>query len=158
MVDDMIETGETMYKYILLLHVIAATIWAGGHLVLALTVLPRALKYRSTEMIQQFENGYERIGLPALVIQIVTGIWLAWRYAPHVGTWLSFHSTTTTLIACKLVFLLLTLVLALDARLRLIPRLSIQTLPALAWHISAVTLLALGLVVVGVGFRVGGFP
>lgn len=28
-----------MYSYILLLHVLAATIWTGGHLVLATTIL-----------------------------------------------------------------------------------------------------------------------
>ncbi len=148
----------TMYKYVLLLHVLAATIWTGGHLVLALTVLPRALKHRSPDIIQQFEAGYERLGLPALGIQVVTGIWLALRYVPHVGDWFSFSSPITTLLALKLCSLLLTLALALDARLRLMPRLSVQMLPSLAWHVVAVTLLSVGFAVVGVGFRVGGFP
>ncbi len=147
-----------MYKYVLLLHVLAATIWAGGHLVLALTVLPRALKHNSPDIIQEFEAGYERLGLPALVIQVVTGGWLALRYVHNVSDWLSFNSPVATLLALKLLLLCLTLALALDARLRLMPRLSAQTLPALAWHVVAVTLLAVGFVVVGVGFRVGGFP
>lgn len=147
-----------MYKYILLLHVFAATIWTGGHLVLALTVLPRALKHRSPDIIQQFETGYERLGLPAFGIQVATGIWLALRYVPNVGDWLSFNSPMATLLALKLIFVLLTLALALDARLRLMPHLSVQSLPVLAWHVFAVTLLAVGFVVVGVGFRVGGFP
>ncbi|ETX01355.1 CopD family protein [Candidatus Entotheonella palauensis] len=147
-----------MYKYILLLHVLAATIWTGGHLVLALTVLPRALKQGSPDIIQQFEAGYERLGLPALGIQVATGIWLALRYVPNVSHWISFNSPIAALLALKLLFVLLTLALALDARLRLMPRLSVQTLPALAWHVFAVTLLSVGFVVVGVGFRVGGFP
>ena len=49
-------------------------------------------------------------------------------------------------------------VVAIDgahARLRIIPRLSAETLPALAWHIVAVTGLAMAFVVVGVGYRVG---
>ena len=33
-----------MYLGILFLHILAATIWTGGHIVLATTVLPRALK------------------------------------------------------------------------------------------------------------------
>ncbi len=147
-----------MYKYILLLHVLAATIWTGGHLVLALTILPRALKDNCTEMIQQFEAGYERLGLSAFAIQLATGIWLAIRYAPTIGDWIPFSSTIATLLCFKLLLVLVTLVLALDARLRLMPHLSTQTLPALAWHVRAVTLLSVGFVAAGVGFRVGGFP
>ncbi len=147
-----------MYTYVLLLHVLAATVWTGGHLVLALTVLPRALKHKSPDIIQQFEAGYERLGLPAFGIQVATGIWLALRYVPNIDDWVSFNSSTTTLLGIKLLLVLLTLVFALDARLRLIPHLCVQTLPALAWHVFAVTILSVGFVAVGVGFRVGGFP
>lgn len=34
------------YYIILSIHIIGATIWAGGHLVLALSILPDALKKR----------------------------------------------------------------------------------------------------------------
>jgi putative copper export protein len=147
-----------MYKYVLLLHVLAATIWTGGHLVLTLTILPRALKRRSPEIIEQFEAGYERLGLPAFALQVVTGLWLARHYVPTLWAWLSFTSLFSTLIVLKLLLMLLTLALALHARFRLIPHLSAQTLPTLAWHVVAVTLLSVLFVVVGVGFRVGGFP
>ncbi len=36
-----------MYATILLLHILGATIWTGGHLVLAVTILPRVLRERS---------------------------------------------------------------------------------------------------------------
>lgn len=36
-----------MYGMLLLLHILGATIWTGGHIVLALVVLPRALRERS---------------------------------------------------------------------------------------------------------------
>ena len=71
-----------LYKYILMLHVLSATIWTGGHLVLAITILPKALREGSVDVIRQFEMGYERIGIPALVIQVLSGFWLA-----HRGTW-----------------------------------------------------------------------
>ena len=58
-----------MYGTLLLLHVLAATIWTGGHLVLALTVLPRVLRERSPAELLRFESAYERIGLPALGVQ-----------------------------------------------------------------------------------------
>jgi len=42
-----------------------------------------------------------------------------------------------------------------DARLRIIPRLSASNLRALAWHIVPVTLIAVLFVITGVGFRFG---
>ena len=146
-----------MYTSILFLHILSATIWTGGHLVLSIAILPRALKRRSPEILQQFESWYEPLGLPAFALQLITGLWLAWRYVPDVKIWVSFASPYATLIACKLILVVLSLSLALDARLRLIPKLSPQTLPAMAWHILAITVLAVLFVGVGVGFRVGGF-
>jgi putative copper export protein len=146
-----------MYPIILFLHIISATVWTGGHLVLAIAILPRAIKHRSTSTLQQFESWYEPLGMPAFGLQLITGLWLAWRYLPDVKAWVSFSSPFATLIACKLLLVILSLLLALDARLRLIPTLSPATLPALAWHILAITLLSVLFVGVGVGFRVGGF-
>ena len=146
-----------MYTTILFLHIVSATIWTGGHLVLAIAILPRALKHRAPRTLQQFEAWYEPLGMPAFGLQILTGLWLAWRYLPDVKAWVSFSSPFATLIACKLILVILSLLLALDARLRVIPALSPQTLPSLAWHILAITLLAVLFVGVGVGFRVGGF-
>jgi hypothetical protein len=40
-----------------------------------------------------------------------------------------------------------------DARLRIIPRLSPQGLPALAWHILPITLAAILFVILGVALR-----
>lgn len=145
-----------MYKLILTLHVIGATIWAGGHLVLALGILPDALKRRSLERLQQFEATYERVGLPALIVQILTGLWLAHHYLPDASAWLNLSSPWTRLVALKLLLLALTLGLAADARLRLIPRLDESRLASLAWHIVGVTALSVLLVIAGVGFRTGG--
>lgn len=105
-----------MFGLILVLHVLGATVWTGGHLVLALTVLPRALRERSIAELQRFEVGYERVGIPALVLSVL---------------------------------------LAVDARLRLIPRLTPERLGALAWHIVPVTILSVLFVIVGVAFRAG---
>ena len=43
-----------MYGTMLLLHILAATIWTGGHLVLALTVLPRVMRERSPSKLLEF--------------------------------------------------------------------------------------------------------
>lgn len=146
-----------MYSLFLLLHVLAATVWTGGHLVLALTVLPRILKERSPAELLRFEAAYERIGIPALLIQVATGIWLAHRLVPDVGQWLAFDNPVARLIGFKLLLLVVTVALAADARLRIIPKLSQDNLPSLAWHIVPVTVVSVLFVVVGVSFRTGGW-
>ena len=66
-----------MYSLILLAHLLAACIWTGGHLILALRILPEALRQGDVTAIQAFEWRYEPLGLPALAIQVASGLWLA---------------------------------------------------------------------------------
>lgn len=146
-----------MYGALLLLHVLAATIWTGGHLVLATTILPRVLRERSPAELLRFESAYERIGIPALLIQVATGLWLAHRMVPEVGSWLAFDSPVARLVGVKLILLAITIGFALDARLRIIPNLSEHNLGALAWHVVPVTAVSVLFVVVGVSFRTGWF-
>jgi putative copper export protein len=58
---------------------LAATTWTGGHLVLSIVVLPPVLKERSPSELLRFESVYDKIGMPALVVQVVTGLMLAQR-------------------------------------------------------------------------------
>lgn len=145
-----------MYSYILLLHVLAATIWTGGHLVLATTILPRVLKEKSTSDLLRFESGYERIGIPALIIQVVTGLWLAHNLMPEISLWFSVVNPISRLILVKLILLLVTVLFAIDARLRIIPNLTDRNLMSLAYHIIPVTVISVLFVIVGVSFRTGG--
>jgi len=140
---------------LLTLHILGACVWTGGHLVLATTVLPRALVRRDARILRAFEEPFERIGIPALIIQVATGIWLAGQFVP-AWRWLAFGNALEARIGVKLVLLGLTVALALHARLRLIPRLDDSDLRWLAAHIVIVTALAVALVVVGVSFETGG--
>ncbi len=146
-----------MYPYVLTLHVLAATVWTGGHLVLALCVLPGAMKHNSPSRLLEFESTYERLGLPALLIQVVTGLWLAHRLLPNLSDWFSFDSPVSTLIAVKLGLLAATAALAIHARRRLIPGLTERDLRPLAYHIIPVTILSVLFVMTGVLFRTGSF-
>ncbi|NIM71075.1 MAG: copper resistance protein CopD [Xanthomonadales bacterium] len=145
-----------MYAIALTLHALAATVWTGGHLVLVSVVLPDVLRGRDVARLRQFEAGYERIGMPALIVQVATGAWLAHQRVPGVANWFDLSNPVARLIAIKLALLLITVALAAHARLRLLPALSERQLGALAWHIVAVTLASVGFVVVGVAFRTGG--
>jgi putative copper export protein len=144
-----------MYGILLLLHVLAATIWTGGHLVLALVVLPRVLKEKSPSELLRFESAYERIGIPALLIQVATGFWLAYQMVPDASRWIAFDDPVSRPIGVKLLLLAGTVALAADARLRIIPKLSGNNLISLAWHIVPVTVISVLFVVVGVSFRTG---
>jgi putative copper export protein len=139
---------------LLTLHILGACVWTGGHLVLATTVLPRALARRDARILRAFEEPFERIGIPALAVQVLTGAWLASQFAP-ISRWLAFGNALETRIGVKLILLGLTVALALHARLRVIPRLDDSNLRFLAAHIVLVTALAVALVVVGAGFQTG---
>jgi putative copper export protein len=146
-----------MHGLLLLLHILAATIWTGGHLVLTFVVLPRVLRNKSPSELLQFESRYERIGIPALLIQVATGLWLAHQLVPDIGQWFALDNAVSRLIAVKLALLAMTMAFAADARLRIIPNLSAANLTSLAWHVVPVTAISVLFVVVGVSFRTGWF-
>ncbi|NKW88288.1 copper resistance protein CopD [Alteromonadaceae bacterium A_SAG4] len=144
-----------MYGYLMLAHILGATIWTGGHIVLALAVLPRVLKEKSPQRLLEFESAFERIGKPAMLIQIVTGLLLAHRLLPDISLWLDWSNPISRVIAIKFILLTLTILLAVDAKLRVLPKLSQQNLWDMALHIIAVTLLSIIFVIVGVSFKTG---
>ncbi len=141
-------------RYLLFLHLLGACVWVGGHLVLLLGVLPGALRRRDPQSVRGFEQIYERIGIPALLLQIVTGLWMASLWLPH-AQWFS-DSPIAHLVQAKLALLGFTALLGVHARLALIPRLDARRLPQLGLHIVLITLTAVAFVWVGAGFRFGG--
>jgi putative copper export protein len=147
----------SFYYGLLLLHLLGALVWAGGHLVLATTVLPRALRAKRAAILTDFEEGYERLGMPALAVQIVTGLALAYRLLGSPAHWFAANPLAH-LVQWKLACLAGTAGLALHAKARVIPRLRDDNLPLMAWHIAGVTVLSLLFVVAGASLRLGGFP
>lgn len=139
-------------KWLILLHVLGATVWVGGHLVLTIGFLPRALKMRDVSIIVGFEQGFERIGIPALATQIITGLWMASLYIPPAH-WFSLATLHHQYLWIKIGLVLGTLGLAIHARFFIIPKLSSQNLPSMAFHIVLVTVLAVGLLLTGLSFR-----
>ncbi len=144
-----------MYAVVVFLHVLGASVWVGGHLVLAISVLPRALKARDPELVLGFERAYERVGMPALLLQVLTGLWLAWHWLPRIGDWFTIAERVPAHIAAKLALLAGTLLLAANARWRVIPKLTPATLPMLAWHVALVTVFAVAFAALGVSLRTG---
>lgn len=139
-------------KWLVLFHVLGATVWAGGHLILSIGFLPEALKAKDITIILNFEKRYERIGIPALGVQVITGIWMALLFVPFHDWW---HLSTShhILLWTKLGLLVSTIGLAIHARFFIIPKLTADTLPSLAFHITLVTVLAVSFVLTGLSFR-----
>ena len=144
------------FALLVIVHTLAATVWTGGHLVLDLGVLPRALRQRNAQLIRSFEEVFEPLGLTALAIQVLTGLGMGWLYLPGFTGLFNPSNPIGMLVGVKLLLLAGTAALAVHARLRLIPRLTDDTLSGLAWHIRAITALAIAFVVVGALIRLGG--
>jgi putative copper export protein len=146
-----------LFKILIILHTLGAAVWTGGHLTLAVSVLPKALKNQDPDLIQNFEDNFERFGLLALLLQVITGLGLTWIYFPGFKNFWNFDSFLSIYIAGKLFCLLGTVMLAIHARFFIIPHLSQENLNSLAYHIIGVTVLAVTFVILGAGIRVGGF-
>lgn len=148
-----------MHHLLLIIHLIAATIWVGGHLVLAIGYMPRALKYKDFSYIGNFEKKYEPIGMPSLLMLVITGISMAYDYDAGLKSWFSFSNSIETVVSLKLSCLLLSVCFAISAQTRVLPKLrkgNLSKLPEMAVHITSVTLLGVTMVILGSFVRYGG--
>jgi putative copper export protein len=145
----------SLFPFLVIVHALAATVWTGGHLLLDLGVLPVALREGSAERVRSFEASFEPLGLSALAIQVLSGLALGWIYLPGFQGIFNPASPIGMLVGVKLLLLAGTAILAIHARLRLIPQLRDDNLGALAWPIRAITALAIAFVVVAL-IRLGG--
>jgi putative copper export protein len=142
-----------MRAFLIVLHVLGATVWTGGHLILAIRILPEALRRNDPRPVVAFESRYEAIGIPALIVQVLSGVWLAVLRLSTPEAGLRLDSPAGYLVGVKLLLLVSTVVLALQARLGYLPRVESGRLRPLARHVFIVTALAVGFVIVGVSLR-----
>jgi putative copper export protein len=97
------------------------------------------LRAQSAAQIRAFEEVFEPLGLTALAIQVLTGLWMGWIYLPGFQGLFSPANPIGMLVGVKLLLLASTAALAVHARLRLIPSLTDDSLSGLAWHIRGIT-------------------
>lgn len=145
-----------MIQILLILHLLGAAVWIGRQLILWLRFLPKSLKEKDVKVIIYFEKQFETIGIPSLLIHIITGFLLSYQYGVEWQNWFSFSHAIETVISIKLLFLFFTLMLAAHARIFIIPQLSVQNLKFMAVHIVAITLTGIGMLVIGTFVRAGG--
>ncbi|MGL2962809.1 copper resistance protein CopD [Flavobacterium sp. RSB2_4_14] len=145
-----------MHQFYLILHLLAATIWVGGHLFLSLRFLPEALKKKDAVIIINFKDKFEPIGLPSLLVLLITGILMAYDYNATLTHWFSFSNAIEKIVSIKLILLFSTLVLAINAQLFVFPKLTSDKLLPVAFQIIAVTILGIVMLILGSLVRIGG--
>ena len=126
---------------------------------ISFVILPKAKKAQDPSILVDFESSFERVGVPALVVQALTGPYLALRYAP-VGDWFLWQNETQDHIASKLVILGILVILAIHMKRKVLPRLragEVKALRSAAKHVHTVTFLSFLMVLTGLSIHTGGF-
>ncbi len=145
-----------MYHIYLIVHLLSACVWLGGHLLLSFQYLPAAYKYQDVSIITKFEEKFETIGIPALGFLVLTGILMAIHYGVYPSQWFAFNGKLETTISSKLTILLTIVLLAVHARIFIIPKLTFKSLNWLTLHVVLVTLLSISMLILGSFVRFGG--
>lgn len=146
-----------MHKIALILHLFGASIWVGGHLYLLIRLMPRFVRESDVAGFLNFEKSYEPLGMTALVVQVITGLYMMNAIVP-MTMWGEPMGFLTALIHGKLTWLGLTILTALHARFRIIPKLqngthTPRTLSLMGIHVALICLWSVAFVITGAMFR-----
>jgi putative copper export protein len=146
------------HHLLLIIHLLSATVWVGGHLLLVFGYLPQALKEKNQNIILNYERKYEPVGMTSLVLLIITGILMAYRYGVGIEYWFQFETPIEKVVSTKLTLLLVTVLFALRAQFRVLPKLKISAdkLPEMTFHIVSVTIIGVLMLIFGSFVRFGG--
>lgn len=146
----------TLHHFILVLHLLAATIWVGGHLLLAICHLPTALKKKEPHIVLNFEKKFETLGMSSLALLIITGIWMAYDFGITAKTWFHFSSGFEKVVSIKLILLCCTFICAVCAQFYVIPNLNEKNMNRIAVVILTVTSIGVTMLILGSTLRYGG--
>ena len=144
------------HQVTLILHLLAATIWVGGHLLLLLRYVPKAIKSKSLEELSAFRKNFESVGMPSLFILIITGILMAYDYNITFEKWFLFENSIEKIVSIKLILLFISLTLAFITIKFVLPSINKISPFILYFIIFLVTTIAVTMLVLGSLVRVGG--
>ena len=148
-----------MYSYIVLLHILTATISVGGHLIMISTYLLESVQKKNPKILLAFIKKFGIIGNPSLIILILTGLYMGYEMLPSLSDLFSFKNHLDTLVSIKLILLLLLGILIANIKLQLVPKVKKNSkyLNILALNIVLLTFVAVLFVVTGLSFRLSIF-
>lgn len=149
------------HQLLLIIHLAAATVWVGGHLYVAVRIVPGILKKRDASGLLHFEKSFEPLGMPSLLLLVITGIWMMYQYGIRFSDLLAFKTPIERAVSLKIIFLTATVLLAISAQTRVIPKVkknpgNQHKIIEMAVHVILVTLLGLALLTVGSFISRGG--
>ena len=144
------------HQIYLIIHLLAATIWVGGHLLLLLRYVPKAIKSKSLEELSAFRKNFEPVGIPSLFILILTGILMAYDYNITFEKWFLFENSIEKIVSIKLILLFISLTLAFITIKFVLPSINKISPFILYFIIFLVTTIAVTMLVLGSLVRVGG--
>lgn len=144
------------HHLILIFHLLAASVWVGGHLVLSIRYLPEALKKKDVSVLVNFKDKFEPVGLPSLAILLVTGILMAYHYDVTFTKWFSFTNGIEKVISTKLSLLFISVIMAINAQLFVFPKVKSERLFPVAFLIVTITIIGVAMLVLGSLVRIGG--
>ena len=137
------------YKLLVVFHIIGAATLAGGHLIFALGIVPGALRNKDADALRAYSKAFTPVGHAALLVQLITGIWLAVPYFQG-------RQAGVQLVEAKFLVLFLIIVITLHLKVRVAKKLP-DSIGLFAGHVMANATLAVVLLVLGAGLRLGGF-
>lgn len=145
-----------LHQIYLIIHLLAATIWVGGHLLLLLRYVPKAIKSKSLEELSAFRKNFEPVGMPSLFILIITGILMAYDYNITFEKWFLFENSIEKIVNIKLILLFISLTLAFITIKFVLPSINKISPFILYFIIFFVTTIAVTMLVLGSLVRIGG--
>lgn len=140
---------------LIILHILGASIWIGGMLIMALGVLPKAKKINDSSMVKNFEGSFHILGMIALTVQFLTGFRLAMIYAGGMKGLFDFSNHAAVLFIWKLVLILMTMGIFVVFKKKTINNLIDDNVANASTPIWILTLLAIALMILGLGFSRG---
>lgn len=144
------------HQIILIIHLLAATIWVGGHLILAIRYVPKAITTKSLEELSIFRKNFEPIGIPSLLTLIITGILMAYDFNIPFEKWFSFENSIEKIVSVKIILLLISLSLAFITTKYILPFIDKLSPFLLYFIIFLVTTIAVTMFILGSLVRIGG--
>lgn len=144
------------HQIILIIHLLASTIWVGGHLILLLRYVPKAIKTKSLNELSVFRKNFEPVGMPSLFILIITGILMAYDYNITFEKWFLFENSIEKIVSIKLILLFISLTLAFITIKFVLPSINKISPFLLYCIIFLVTIIAVTMLILGSLVRVGG--
>jgi hypothetical protein len=108
------------------------------------------------EILLDFERKYEKIGIPALLLMVITGVWMSYQFGIGFFKLVSFFESYRNCDFLEIDFTSDNCIVCNQCKFFVIPKLTAKTLPLMAFHILSVTTIGVLMLLLGSFVRYGG--